>query len=87
MVNTVLGVLLHPPLKSPRQHLYFLATLAQQAELYALTRLVLQPRAKPPYLHHQHVFGAAQDLGMLMETSRFLTSNGEKIKNGSYVQI
>ena len=59
----------------------------QQAELYALTEVCSLAKGKTAniYTGSQYSFGATRDFGITWKQG-FPTSNGEKIKNGSYMQ-
>lgn len=63
-----------------------LATSAQQAELYALTQACILAKGKAVniYTDSRYAFGVAHNFGMQWKHG-FLTSNGDKIKNGSYL--
>ena len=65
-----------------------LATSAQQAELYSLTQACILAKGKTAniYTVSQYAFGVAHDFGMFWKQQSFLTSKGDDIKNGSYVQ-
>ena len=64
------------------------ATLAQQAEWYALTQActLAKDRTANIYIDSRYVLGVARDFGMLWKQCGFLISSRNKIKNGPRVQ-
>ena len=75
-------------LKSLRQHLYLWLLWSNRAELCALTRggTLVKGKTANIYTNSPYAFGVARDFGMLWTLQGFLPSNGEKVKNVSYVQ-
>lgn len=65
-----------------------LAVSAQQAELYALAWACILAKGETAntYTDIWYTLGVARDFEMLWEEEAFLTSSGDKIKNGLYVQ-
>ena len=65
-----------------------LVTTAQQAELYALTQACTLTQGKTANIDtdSRYTFGMAHDFGILWKCYGFLTSRGDEIKNGPYVQ-
>ena len=64
-----------------------MATSAQQAELHALTWVctLVKDRTAIIYTGSRYAFREAHDLGMLWKQHGFLTSSGNKILNGPYM--
>lgn len=65
-----------------------LATSAQQAELYALAwaSILAKGETENTYTGSWYTLGVACDFEMLWKEEGFVTSSGDKIKNGLYVQ-
>ena len=65
-----------------------LAIMAQQAELYAFTGVCTPAKGKTTsvYTDNRCALGVVHDFGMLQKQCGFLTSSGDKIKKGPYVQ-
>lgn len=76
------GLLLQLVLKSSRQHLYILASSAQQAESHALTGACALAKGKMTsiYADSWSAFGVARDFGILWKQQIALTSYGNKLK-------
>ena len=60
-----------------------MATLVQQAELYAFTQACTLAII---YTDHRYAFRVAHNFGMQWKWCGFLTSSTSKMKNGPYVQ-
>lgn len=88
MISTVLDVLLLAPFEVIEAASLPLATSAQQAELYALTQACILAKGKIVniYTDSRYAIGVVHDFGILWKQRGFLTSNGDKILNGPYVQ-
>ena len=65
-----------------------MATMDQQAEIYALTHVcsLAKDRTANMYADSRYFCEVAHDFGMLWKQHGFFTSSGNKIKNGPYVQ-